>query len=247
MKLREIFDTEFRNTALPDAQTPSKFKDTKLLGAGYYSTAHQPRNNPYDVHKASRRSFNYAPTGRQQQDNDLDPYYDWVIAIAPYAKSNPYLPRVYVVDKHEDKNKVLKPEYHMEKLLDYEQAQLSVLCNLLYNESTDYDAEVAYVDQIKQTIRARYSNVSYVPATVSNRLIAREIWPRIIRYITHNVRKDPQIQQVIDIIDRLIVDRGYREDMHQGNFMIRMTSIGPHIVFTDPLSYMPIRQNNKFI
>lgn len=95
MKINEIVDTEFRDSQNTQ-NTVSKLKNTKLLGAGYYSTAHQPRNNPFEIYKASKRPFNYDNLSLYPVDNDIDPYYDWVKAIAPYVKSNPYLPRVYV-------------------------------------------------------------------------------------------------------------------------------------------------------
>lgn len=240
MKLHEIVDTEFRDTASPDTRnTPSKFKDTKLVGAGYYSTAHQPRNNPYEIHKASRRSFKYDANSLTPTDDDVDPYYDWVKAIAPYAKSNPYLPRVYVANNNKDKTGALKPEYEMEKLFDYKTVPINVLYNLLYNESLDYDAEELYVNDLKRLIKS--GNYS---AEEIHELGARKIWFRTLRYMIANVRKDPQIQEALDIIDKLVAERGYRKDLHSGNFMIRSTSIGPQIVITDPIAHKVMRVNH---
>ncbi|KAI9549464.1 hypothetical protein GHT06_001864 [Daphnia sinensis] len=55
---------------------------------------------------------------------DRNAYYAWVKTIAPYMKSNPYLPRVYVVDDRTDARGSKNPRYKMEKL--YSPSELSM-------------------------------------------------------------------------------------------------------------------------
>ena len=227
MKLHEIVDTQFRDTPVDVDVDDDSNSNNDLIGAGYYSRVHQPRDNPHEVHKTTKARFKYDTGATVPIDDSVDPYYDWVKAIAPYAKSNPYLPRVYVADsKSLRRTGELKPHYQLEKLFDHKAISSSVLYVLYYKEMANHDKADAYIETMEKQI--------------DNNLISPEhamsdLWLQIIKCIKYNVRKDPQIQQALDIVTQLIVDRGYADDMHSGNFMIRLTSIGPQIVITDPL------------
>lgn len=184
------------------------------------------QDNPHEIYKSTIKSFKHDPDTKSPADDTIDAYYDWVKAIAPYAKSNPYLPRVYVVNDNADETGNIKPQYHMEKLFDFRKAPTSMLYAIIYKESpTPEQAEVA-INKIKQKIQ--HGKITPEEGKF-------QLWYDICNHIKINSRNDPLIQEVLDIIAQLVRKKGYKKDMHSGNFMIRRTSIGPQIVVTDPV------------
>lgn len=223
MRLREIFDTKFRDTKFPAMHDTVNFTPDKIgQKHGYYSQVKSTPNNPHEVYKSTKRSFLYNLPIDQPNETIVDAYYDWVKAIAPYAKSNPYLPRVYVVDDKTDVTGKIKPRYQMEKLVDYHEVPLNVLYALYYKEV--YEASRYVIDEIED-------NVS--PENFDG--VITNLWLTIINDVRKNSTNNSKIQQALDIIKDLCDTKEYERDMHMGNFMIRLTSIGPQIVFTDPI------------
>lgn len=202
MKITEIIDTSFINT--PDTTVASPHSKTGVYGSV------SDDDDPFMVHKSTNRVI-----------EDPDAYYHWVTAIGPWIKSNPYLPRVYVVNKNES-TWGIKPSYKIEKLVDYTQVPIEVLVSLYYKE-------IPRPSDLKINDLIEYSKTEYTEAK-------KVLWKDIISEVTHPGNQNKNIKQAIDIIYRLI-SRGLGSyDLHMGNFMIRMGPVGPQIVITDPIA-----------
>lgn len=219
MKITEIIDTEFRDTK-HGTEHNNTLVPNNALGSGAYSYVVQDDDSPFEVDKFNADSFPNTPD--KHESLSKDPYFEWIKAIAPYVKSNPYLPRVYVADLNSDTNGAIKPSFKMEKLHDPQHVEFNVLV-ALYQKETDGDSDfLEYVNDL-------YDSGHDKKATFV-------IWDKIVQSVAFNSLWNDNIEQVNDIITNLTSIRGFKIDNHDGNFMIRLTSIGPQIVFTDPIS-----------
>jgi hypothetical protein len=82
-----------------------------------------------------------------------------------------------------------------------------------------------------------------MPEEKQDKELKRQFWGEIIRALGRNdfdFRND-ELQQALALVDDIVTtwddDNGrIWEDMHSGNFMIRITNVGPQLVFTDPIA-----------
>lgn len=233
MKLREIFDTNFRDTKFPGSHKGRTMDDEEKdintfrppSDSGMFGVVKPTPRNPHEVYKTTKTSFDENDPDDEDEYGHYtyDGYYAWVTTIAPYAKSNPYLPRVYVIDKKTDKNNRIRPRYQMEKLLNYNEVQFSVLRALYMKEVPDATDEM-------------FDELKYGNHYQSNKKL---IWMNIIAGVFNTVDEypgtNPQADELVELIDK--VSGGNEPDTENvDNAMIRQTSTGPQIVFTDPVS-----------
>lgn len=204
MKLSEIIDTEFIN--VPD---DTDTKSLKKLGTGVHASVVNDED-PFMVRKSQLRT-----------KDDPDAYYHWVKAIAPYISSNPYLPRVYVVNDNKS-DWGMTPTYKMEKLVDYTQVPLDVLISLYYKEVPN--PSDVYIDDL----------VSYTATEPLEK--EKMLWKKITQAVLHPGQENKHIDQAINIVYMLINKNLGHFDLHPGNFMIRMGKFGPQLVITDPIA-----------
>lgn len=153
----------------------------------------------------------------------VDAYYQWVQAIKPYMDSNPYLPRVYVTELQKDNQGKIRPIYKMEKLMQPTEFSAESLMGMA-------DKMFKYLDQYFEN----YTSVNSSPRSVFDAIV--DIIKEIMTTGAYDIIKDPLLDQAIELVD--IVknqNENFKYDIHRGNFMVRGTSIGPQLVFTDPL------------
>jgi len=216
MKLFELINTQTKTTDIKspfDMDKLNKEYEKKKNGpeSGSYARA---RPNKKDPHMYSK--YTYFPT-----DLKKDAYYQYIKAIEPHIGSNPYFPRVYVVELIRDPQGQVKPNYGMEKLVTA--------------DSFDTDAIIAMGDRMFKGFADDFGSGENTTGEVFNsiiRLVAEIMeWPSSAEYI-----KDEELRQALSLIDKIEKsDPSFEYDMHTGNAMIRGTSKGPQFVLMDPL------------
>jgi hypothetical protein len=241
MKLFELFEPEFKDTKKTVDYDRKKlsnkaYKDPSKdeLGKGLYSRV---RTDPHDPHMAIKSEKGAYDVFKM----DYNAYYAWVKAISPYMKSNPYLPRVYVIDDRTDASGSKNPRYKMEKLYSPDEVNLKVLLALaekLYDEQTMRDIRI----EAKQ-VYDQYYDGQYGTDEIAKNKFKLYFWRE---YIANSYKlwelgdesDDENLKQALAIVKSLITgpDAQHSEDMHDGNFMIRITPHGPQLVFTDPIA-----------
>lgn len=241
--LKQLFD-EHGDDPLLKEQIEPQFKDTQKtvnyanrqprkgiavdrLGVGMFSDV---QIDPRDPHMAIKTDSAY-----DEEYFYENAYYAWVQAIAPYMKSNPYLPRVYVVDDRTDSRGTTKPRYKMEKLHPFEDLSIDALMGM-YENMTSGNSEITLKKWHNDIDRAEASG-SMTQREDREQHIKYDIWRRIVTVenLKDAAKKDNSLAQALKIIKDLTKD-GYGYDMHSGNFMVRLTPHGPQLVFTDPIS-----------
>lgn len=213
MKINEIIDTEFRDNKIKGTHGNKGSIPSAILGKGLHGYVTPDKKSPFEVNKTAVRI-----TGTRWAHNK-DAYYMWVKEIAPYAKSNPYLPRIYVANANLDDADEIKPSYNMERLVDGKDADPNVIFALYEKEFGD-----DFIDVVTKIFPTDPTQVAAI------------VWRNLIEKIVAGKSTNPQITEVLDLVTSIAQSNAYIEDMHPGNFMIRMTSIGPQLVFTDPLA-----------
>jgi len=240
MRITELFDT--------DIKTKSGEHDLKSLSKSYrksYNTGHfsHVENDPEDPHMVIKKSRIPIPL----QD---DAYYQYVKTAKPFFKSNPFLPRIYSVEATVDKQGKAIPNYRIEKLysLDDERVTSKVLEAIAMSISPGHGWDEKISPNLEYPSDLEGDNfysmsknnmISHIAITIQHYAHGRNK-PNVdsIGKTDHSKTSlGSLIRQAIGIFNR--VKKGniaFRFDLHQGNFMVRFTSVGPQLVFTDPLA-----------
>lgn len=189
MKLYEIIDTQI---------TPSsEFRPSdNILGSGIEAEVYDDSDDPHMVIKKINTTSRYSVYINSIIKNKM-------------TGNNPYVPRVYKIDK-DDK------QYQIEKLYPLQQLSMK---DLAYIYSTIMKEELPNgFDNKYQIIRAIESIIADSAAFKDNIVI-----------------KSKQLNDVIKLIYELTHKIGRIPDIHSGNMMARMSPYGPQLVITDPL------------
>jgi len=191
-------------------------------GAYSYVT-HHPSHDP---HMVKKKDHFFMPP-------DRNPFYQYArtIATAEKRNSNPYLPRVRVVNAEKDprEDRVIFT-YECERLHDYNDVKFDlgedVVLNIGRKMLHNYDALSQNYDRGHMSLNL---NAWEVLAGILNFMEAGKKW---------NWIKDPLFRQAIDILQEIDEQTGnfFNWDWKADNLMIRLTSKGPQLVLTDPLS-----------
>jgi hypothetical protein len=202
--------------------------EKRALGGGAVAKVYPHETDPHMVvkkeksHKDQRSLERYGIHSR----NDAFAYY--VDAAAPYMQSNPYLPRVYIKNSRKSKNGIVSYTYVVERLVDRYDS------NTVTPEMVDAMANKILVDPYFIHMENKHGKWS--------RLV--EIIEKAIEQQNYKNIKDELLIEAGNIVHEAIrkykndwpqSDARVRIDLHAGNFMIRMTSVGPQLVITDPL------------
>lgn len=237
MRLFELFEPEFKDTKKTvnyDRRTLAKKgydspPSDNELGRGLYSVVkHDPSDN-HMVVKSEKGAY-------ASEFMDRNAYYAWVKTIAPYMKSNPYLPRVYVVDDRTDARGSKNPRYKMEKL--YSPTELSMDALLGMAEKMQGDGAVD--EDAALNVYNTYYHGEFETEEIAFEKFKLWFWKEHVVNLDflHQARKhDDNLQQAFDLVKSLVsTSDHFTTDMHSGNFMVRLTPYGPQLVFTDPIA-----------
>lgn len=206
MRLCEIVNTEYSDT---------EYKKTKHreIGKGRYAAVTQP--DDFSVNKTARKKV---------LDVFTDPYYVYIKTIADnkLADSNPYFPRVNGVESGKIGDSS-RPTYNMEKLQPISSLPRDILYNLgkqITNLGKHYDQNFTFQEE---------HNGSGARAIIST--MNRALHTRNLSEI-----KDPRLKSAISELIKIREKYPkFKPDLHPDNVMVRLTSVGPQLVLTDPL------------
>ena len=206
----------------PHAKNP----DIETLGVGSFATAYRHKKNPYDVTKGSRPMTE--PDGFQA-------FFD-AISKDKEAQSNPYFPRFRSMNKFHGNNKqsyVTKME-PLEKYDTLSGKEREMLVNKLFGEH-GIDIINHYFEEDNRKAKRREPTKEYFPGEkltwAVQSALENDTWADELRWQI----EDKKFEQAIEFIQKIAKDTGYEFDMSQNNLMVRRTSVGPQLVFNDPL------------
>lgn len=179
---------------------------------GYYSQGRPSRSDPFVFNKET-----HLPSNLQN-----DAYYQYIMASKEYAPSNPYFPRVYGITYKKDPNGLIKPRYAIEKFIPLSALtpeELSVLVDRIFITPN-------MLSDINNKNLA--SSIGFFIKRIRFNAMHGDVRARNI--------KDKKLLQAFQLIDGLIASNGnFAYDLHENNFMVRRTPVGPQLVLMDPI------------
>ena len=231
--IKELVNPELRNTK---KTVPHDLHNVVLRGRdeekrGMYGSVKDTPNDPATVTKTiynTEMSPDAIDSDAFDGDYNVDAYYLWVKACAQSGMmgSNPFIPRVYVIDDRQDSRGVLLPRYRIEKLIPIrnERGEINVSVQVLAAWLNQLAPDYVESHHLEQFIddndeRTLWAKIQYLLRTDTGSLV------------------DEQAIDAVALIDELLSwDDEIGNDMHTGNFMYRLTSVGPQLVITDPIA-----------
>lgn len=214
MKIFEIIDTA---TNIKKSHKPFDFikLDREYEGnkdsgeSGGYAAGYEDEEDPHLYNKKS-----HYPSYLEN-----DAYFNYINGIKPYISSNPFFPRVYLINLEKDPSGKIIPSYKMEKLhsiKDFDDESMKGLCRNIFKKLPDTDnkfvPKYAYQKNVLQNIEHALESNNY--SNIKNKELIQAL--KIIKKIKES---NPKFQY----------------DTSVNNFMIRATPVGPQLVITDPL------------
>jgi len=205
-------------------------------------------NDPGTVTKTAFDSDAHHAGSKYKFDKVIDAYYIWIRMCAKHSRmaQNPFLPRVYVVDEREDDTGQRVPRYQMEKM--YAPNTEMINSDMLMGMAEQLGVSKDRLDNALVEVRSDILNHEQyfgtpMPEERKEKEMKREIWGEIIRALGRNQFEfvNKELQQALALVEHIISTWPQEsgriwEDMHSGNFMIRITNVGPQLVFTDPIA-----------
>ena len=214
VKTKSPFNIEKEKADAEEAGLKNAESNTPIPGQGAFATAKPHSTNPHMYVKSNRVA------GKLKSD----PYYQWISAVKKLAGSNPYLPRVYDIKLETDSTGAVKPHYTIEKLID----------------GTTLDKELtSSKDGLDE-----YNTANHIAIQIGGEKYSWiSNWHWLIKTLRVDLNKnlqkfvDPQFVEAFQLV-KTVTDSNpnFHYDLHPGNFMIRLTSVGPQLVITDPIA-----------
>ena len=145
-----------------------------------------------------------------------NPYYIYVATIAKLklAEKNPYFPRVYSVNSGKV-GKTYHPTYNIEQLTPITNLDDSVIVGL-----------ARAILNVNEKMLETHGAAELISIEIENAIDAPSEIKKTI--------KDPQLAEAIRIISKIYKKNDFELDLHAKNLMVRLTSVGPQLVITDP-------------
>lgn len=261
--IKELFEPQFKNTkknVSHDLRALKTKANKPGTNAGSFGYVLDTPNDPGTVTKTAYDDDGGHPSANYKDQQKIDAYYIWVKLCARnnQMSANPYLPRVYVIDDREDENGLRVPRYQMEKLyaptsdMINSDMLMAIASQIGVNAATK---STAWVKNIK-SFYSTENEMSQDDAYNLERSIKSRIWDTIINAINDGDfdRSQDSLVEAHQLVNYIVQKwqnmngEGVWEDMHSGNFMIRITNIGPQLVFTDPIAgAVPYSQVEEFL
>jgi hypothetical protein len=202
---------------------------------GVFAKVTPVANNPHLIRKEEKF----------YTDPNQNAYFQYVWTLKKHMASNPYLPRIYVAKEDSDPEnpKLKKFTYVMEKLIHpYDAASKSegrpqfsqeALLGLGDRVIRDFDTKInKYFGNFKKTV---------------DQVDPLDIWRYIVGFIGNAIDHDDYSgltdENLIEAC-HIVLGAQYHirkgggqgvNDIHSDNIMVRLTSMGPQLVITDPL------------
>lgn len=249
MLINEIVEPRATKERIPQAKN--------ALGGGAVATVYPHETDPHVVVK-KEKSHSPSFQGEMNLHSRHDAFAYFVDAIAPYIQSNPYLPRVYVKNSRENsKTGVTSYTYVIERL--YERPSVFADYGQSFSGESKTNAEM--LDVMARKILLDPSKVTEGKTAISKWSTLVELVGYAIQSQDYKNIKDKKVIEAGELIhqarEKMLSDwqkirsdwssptdvrghvrglvSGVNIDLHAGNFMIRMTPVGPQLVIIDPL------------
>lgn len=249
--INEWFEPEFKNTKKTVAHDRmSLAKKAEKHKSGSYGYVTDTPNDPGTVTKTQFDSdAGSTMSAYGKMDKPIDLYYVWVkmcSADSNMAK-NPYLPRVYVVDDREDINGQRMPRYKMEKL--YSLSDESINSEMLITIARKIAISEDIIEDYTNNAIQYAEDEGYDPGSIIKSQMIKLIIKHVHGIYYGDVSQYGNISRAINMVYK--IKKGFVEanlDMRKSNFMIRLTSVGPQLVFTDPIAgEVPFSRVQEFL
>jgi hypothetical protein len=223
--------------------------DDRVLGQGLHSVVSKT-DDPFTVRKQSRYS-------NASDQFDKDAYASYINTIRNLIGQNPYFPRVYRVKTTRSPRKSIS-DYDIETLHAWNNLDIESLSSLVLRYFPALESNVKQIRQLPKDAEA------YLWALLTDKMqgLARTILSRIrgklekadgdLSLIQQSIpglvqdmqakftQFEPELIEALTIIASVAMIEPYNPkgsfDMHSANSMIRFTSVGPQLVFSDPLT-----------
>jgi hypothetical protein len=226
MRLSEIIDPEIKdaegpsllNSGNPNEYWKNKLQLGKRLGTGYFAAAWTHASDPGVIIKIEKNP----------STPKYNSYYRYIENVKTQMASNPFLPRVYDIEKINyaaltQHVYVIERLHHADSLLDRGLLTRDHIMGmidryLILNKDSRYEVEDMESEELWEWFSNKIADIS--------------------KYGNGSVRtptKDTKLTQACDMVNDL-THSGSFVDIHEDNIMLRLTSVGPQVVITDPLS-----------
>jgi len=202
---------------------------------GNFARVMPVKNNPHLIRKEEKR----------YTDPNKNAYFQYVWTLKKHMASNPFVPRIYVAKEESDpKNPALKKfTYIMEKLIHpYEAASKTE-----GNSQFSHEALMGLGDRLIKNFDERLAQRLKRSQRTPQQIEPLELWQFIIGFIERAIENDAYgelaDEQLIEACQIVLGAQYYTRksggvggnDLHSDNIMVRLTSVGPQIVITDPI------------
>lgn len=194
------------------------------LGMGAFGYTQDTPNDPGTVTKTAYDS------GSVKRSPFVDAYYVWakVTSTGSRAASNPFLPRIYVVDDRMDVDGVSLPRYQVEKLHNpndplITSEMLIAIMEQIGMSDDQFDptySKTALWQAISSQLGWRRTDNQKLLEALDLAQDIVDVWNLHYRWSGYHMGQTPTIFL----------------DLHPGNIMIRITSVGPQLVLIDPIA-----------
>lgn len=243
-----MINTDMRIFEIIEPINPEKFKPkpskqrgfdvsgSEKVGGGLFARAVSSSIEPGTV----RKIVDSRPIG----DLKNDAYFKYVQLLAKNNRfiKNSYFPKIYDVQVRTYKEEGIEETYYtyavdMERLYDWstlrDEEALMLGKRMFYNyeKLSKHFLEKAseYNDIVPQY---RIALLEFIRHAVF------DIWGEYPKDVTdqRTTIKDTDLKKAVMLLKSLKAKEGVGFDIHSGNIMIRRTSTGPQLVFTDPVA-----------
>lgn len=230
MRLKELFEaykTNITNKKFNGAFVQSRDSANKP-NSGAYSTVAQDKKDPHMV-----RKWNHGPmTGEENKeriisdrtDEDIidDGFKQFAIWLAKSDIHNPCFPRIYDINRKEDKYGNYIFDYKVEKLLEPDELsveEMESICDHYFSISEP--VKQWHMERGSRTMAKLFSDaINQTISGSSNGLIKDEALIEALSYLKKFMKDNDDVMY----------------DLHSGNIMYRRTSHGLQLVLNDPVA-----------
>jgi hypothetical protein len=248
--IKELFEPVFKNTkknVSHDLKALKAKANKPGVKSGAFGYVVDTPNDPGTVTKTAFDDDAGSQYSKFKDNQVVDAYYIWVKLCARNNQmaQNPFLPRVYVVDEREDENGQRIPRYQMEKLYppNIEMINSDMLMSIAeqvgvpQNEIDKKLSDPFLLGWLATKEKDEYE-------IQKDKEFKKILWNLIIKTVSYEYfdKNNKELNQAYTMVNYITSSWRTRfeseiwEDMHSGNFMIRITNVGPQLVFTDPIA-----------
>ncbi len=214
MKLKELLeksDVDIKTISGRSSANFIKNINVQTMGSGIQGTAYKHPNIPNTVIKTAEI---YNPNN--------DGYMSFV-KLALKHQDNPFFPKIYKAVLRELNIKLSSPY----------QAKYELVVQMERLHKLDSDELVDITPQLFQQL-----GLEIDPDTFDLGDLFGYLDSRAIRQDLVNSTNNPKFRQAMKLLE--VFMQKWQQDLHAGNWMIRLTSVGPQLVIIDPFSFRDI-------